>query len=426
MKILLSCLIILFLSCGVSRAADNEAPLTLKDCYNLSLKQSESIAINNETIKEAEAHFIQSLGLLLPHASFSSTEYWKDLSGTSSLYSKRSVERKFNFKQTLFSGFKEFAGMSGSNMERGQRVNEKKRAEQLLLVDVANAFYLLIEQKENLNALEATKAVLISRINELKKRERLGRSRKSEVVNAQTQLYDAEAQIEAGKSQMAVARQLLEFLTGRPVKDIVDTGLSVFSSNPNLETAYLSKVIQRPDVQAAQQARDVAKKKLTISKSDLFPTVTAEGNYYSDRTTSPQDSKWDANLKVDVPIFKGTETYGAIKEARAKAREAELQFMRTKRLAVQDIKDSYEKFKAGRARTSALKKALASARMNYKLQKGDYQLSLVNNLEVLQAIQTLQDARRNFIHSLYETKRLYWQLCASAGEATMENKNDAF
>jgi len=40
----------------------------------------------------------------------------------------------------------------------------------------------------------------------------------------------------------------------------------------------------------------------------------------------------------------------------------------------------------------------------------------VNNLDVLAAIQTLQDAQRNHIHALYEAKRLYWQLRVSVGE----------
>jgi outer membrane protein TolC len=67
-----------------------------------------------------------------------------------------------------------------------------------------------------------------------------------------------------------------------------------------------------------------------------------------------------------------------------------------------------------------------SARMNYKLQKSDYKLNLVSNLDVLQAIQTAQDSKRALIHSVYDTKRLYWQLCAAVGEATMERLDDAF
>lgn len=128
----------------------------------------------------------------------------------------------------------------------------------------------------------------------------------------------------------------------------------------------------------------------------------------------------NASLNVDVPIFEGTETHGAVKEASAREKISGLELMRTKRLAEQEIRDSYAKFNSAISVKTALKKAYVSALMNYNLQNKDYKLNLVNNLDVLTAIQALQDARRNYIHAFYETKRLYWQLCAATGEATTE------
>ncbi|MCX5680878.1 MAG: hypothetical protein NT079_01090, partial [Candidatus Omnitrophica bacterium] len=46
-------------------------PLTLRDCYALSLKQSEIVAIDAELIKQAEARFLKYLGAILPQVSFS-------------------------------------------------------------------------------------------------------------------------------------------------------------------------------------------------------------------------------------------------------------------------------------------------------------------------------------------------------------------
>lgn len=387
------------------------ASLTLEECYALALKQSETIAINADLIKESEARFLQAMSGLLPHVTFSASENKQDV--TSSTLGSGSV-RKFVFKQTLFSGFKEFAAAGGSKFEKNQRLNEKKRAEQLLFTDVSDSFYLLIEQKEDLKVLETTETVLNERIKELKRREDLGRSRRSEVVNAESQLYGVEAEMELVKSREAVARQLLEFLTGRLINDLVDSENILPSLNA--EDYYLSKVNMRPDVQASNQAWEVAKKEVAVAKAVFFPTLNAEANYYTYRTSAPTDSKWDAALKLDVPIFEGTEHFGEVRQARLKVHEAGLSFGRAKRLAVQDIGDSYVKLQAAILRNKALKKALDSSEMNYNLQKEDYSLNLVNNLDVLASIQALEEARRNFIHSLYETKRLYWQLMVATGE----------
>ncbi|MDD5730098.1 MAG: TolC family protein [Candidatus Omnitrophica bacterium] len=401
-------------------AAAQEQPqkpgFTFAECYRLALKQSETVAISSEVIKEAEARFLQAFGTILPHVTFESDQTNFDPRGDSSSFpGNRSFERKFIFKQALFSGFKEFAAMSGSKHEYKQRVYEKKRAEQLLLVDVSGAFYLLAEQMENLNTLLMIKNTLIDRIGELKQRQDLGKSRQSEVVNAEAQLYSVEADIESSKSQVEVARQLLEFLIGKPAENISYSEGTVPELKP--ENYYLAKLEGRPDVQASGESREVFKKNVSVAKSGFFPSVSFEGNLYTQRNTQPEDGRWDAGLTVDIPIFEGTETFGAVKLARAQERESQLQFSQTKRLAVQDIRDSYVQLKSAILRMNALKLALDASEQNYKLQKQDYELNLVNNLDVLQSIQTLENAKISYLQSLYDTKRQYWQLQVSIGES---------
>ena len=59
--------------------------------------------------------------------------------------------------------------------------------------------------------------------------------------------------------------------------------------------------------------------------------------------------------------------------------------------------------------------------MNYALQSEDYRRNLVNNLDVLQAIQGLQETRRNYNQAYYANKRFYWQLLASTGELNLND-----
>jgi outer membrane protein TolC len=74
----------------------------------------------------------------------------------------------------------------------------------------------------------------------------------------------------------------------------------------------------------------------------------------------------------------------------------------------------------------ALRKAYTTAKLNYHLQRKDYKRNLVNNLDVLASIQTLQDSERNYIHAFYEAKRQYWQLRVAVGQSGTETLDDAF
>ncbi|MBU1912996.1 MAG: TolC family protein [Candidatus Omnitrophica bacterium] len=388
--------------------------LTLGECYRLALKQSETIAINSEVIREAEARFTQALGTILPQVSFVWTQTNQDSERAFSSYNHNgSFESKFVFKQTLFSGFKEFAGMAGSRLEQKQRINEKKRAEELLFVDVADAFYLLLEEQEDLKTMALIRKALNDRIVELKKREDVGRSRHSEIVNAETQLYNIEAEIQLVKSQELVAKELLAFLIGRDPGALLDKEDTPDSLEP--ESFYAVNFGSRSDVKAFDFATGVAKKEAYIAKTALLPTVTVQGDYYERRNTTPLDVSWDTVLKISVPIFEGTTTYGNIAQANAKSREAKLQYNRAKRLAIQDIHDSYVKAYSAILRSNAMEKALKSAELNYSLQKEDYRNNLVSNLDVLTAIQNFGNTRRSYMNAFYEKKRAYWQLQAATG-----------
>ena len=389
-----------------------ESPsLNLEDCYRLALKQSEVIAIDVERLKEMEGYFLEAFGQFLPHVSFTSSDMITRYPSSTS----QTFERKFVFKQTLFTGFKELAAVQGSRLAYDQRVNEKIRAEQLLFVDVSDAFYLYIEQNEDLKALEMVKSALKKLIGELNDREKLGRSRRSEVVSAEALLYEVEAEFVLEKSQIILARQLLEYYIGQPVGAVEDSG--DFLKKAKTQDYYVSKAAMRPDVQAAQKAWGVAKKNIVVAKSGFAPTVSVEhGRYLGGHTLSDTDTDWDATLKVSVPIFEGTETIGAVKAANSQARQAEWEYKRMKRLAAQNISNAYVAFEASILVSEAENKALSASEMNYILQLKDYRYNLVNNIDVLTAIRGWQQVKRNYITSLYEAKRRYWQLLVASGE----------
>lgn len=389
-----------------------ESPLGLEDCYKLALKRSELIAINAEDIKIAEAHFLQSFGAILPQVSFSredNRQGWE-----TSTVSRKGFEDGFVFKQAIFSGFKEFAAMAQSRLEKKQREKEKLRARQLLFADVSDAFYFLLELRQNLMILEATKKALSDRVKELQVRANLGKSRMSEIAGTKVQLYTVQDEVEAARNQELLARELLAFLIGRPVDKLAE---EKFEPVLKTQEEYLSGAQSRLDVEAAELAWQQDKKQTTIAQSGFLPTISLSAEYHRHSSTvSSSEGKWSGALTIDIPIMEGTTVLGQVKEALAHARQSRLTFERSQRLAVQEARDAYVNMRIDIVRRGILEKALKSAVLNYNLQIEDYKHNVVNNLDVLTAIQALGDARRNYVHVAYEAKRFYRQLLAASGE----------
>lgn len=389
--------------------------LTLQDCYRMALKQSEEAAVRAELIAETEGRFQQALSGILPKISFSSVDKRQDGDGGSAFTRRNVPERKFTFSQPLFSGFKEFAAMRGSKSEKRLREQEKARAEQLLLVDVSDAFHLLLQQRREISVLDAIRQTLRERIRELEDREKIGRSRASERVAVQAQIYRVEAEWEQTQTREQVSSQLLQFLTGlEAIAELADPGPELPAPAP--EEAYRAKGPARPDVKGAEQSAEIARQELKVARAKLFPTAGLEGNYYVERSGAAQDVKWDASLNVDVPLFQGGNAVGAGKEAESGVRQADLRLQQARRVADQEIRDAYAEYGGALARARALTKALEATEESYQMQVQEYRLNLVSNLEVLSTLQILQDARRDLTSALYNAHRLYWKLRATAGE----------
>ncbi len=281
-----------------------------------------------------------------------------------------------------------------------------------------NAFYLYLTYQEERKVLESIRESLAGRIEELKRREELGRSRPSETASVEARLGRVEADLEFIRSEAEVARQLLEFLTGTPIDVIVDD-----PSIPEFSLAQESieeKAVERDDVRAAEQIWKRAKSDLIVAQSGFWPTVSLDGNYYTKRVGNSSDVDWDVTLRAEIPIFEGGENIGLFKEAKAVRNQAQLTYQQTRRMAVLEIRNAVTRWESSLRRFEAVKKALAAAERNYELQQEDYRLNLVNNLDVLEALEETETMRRDFINIKSETKRDHWDLIITLGE--LDNK----
>jgi outer membrane protein len=130
---------------------------------------------------------------------------------------------------------------------------------------------------------------------------------------------------------------------------------------------------------------------------------------------SYEENDWDATLTVNVPLFDGLNNVGQLAQARSQANGAELKLSEVKRKALLEIRNAYSKWLSSRLKVEAFDLAAKASEKNYKLQVEDFQKSLVSNLDVLQALEDLQVARRDLIVAQGNAARAYWAVKVSVG-----------
>ncbi len=398
--------------------------LTLNEAYQQTLKQSESLAIQDETIRIAAAHYEEALGTVLPHLDVNSSELVQDTTSnssgssssvTSTLTKRSRPEVALTLTQPLFQGFREFRALRISSVEKQKDKFDTQRARQLLFADVARAYYTVLEVEKELQIQQSIFSALQKRKGELENRVKLGRSRESELLSTESDSASTQADIEKTKGMVATARDMLGFLVGQPVKESLVDEFKVPAILPSLEKLEMISE-NRPDLGAAAANTRLAKGEVNYNKGALLPTLGLIGNYYPYRTGYQKNIKWDVNFGLTVPLFEGGALRGPIKESEAQLKQAQLTQQETNRQAKLELTQAYHNLTASQAETSALQLASNKAKANFDSLSNEYNLNLVNNLEVLDGLKTWHDKRVEANQIYFQTKLYYLDLLIASGQ----------
>jgi len=407
----------------VSVPAEKSPPLTLLDCYELALERSETLAIQKEDIEEAEAQLFLAASEALGDIDFEMTDKRQDVqkgggegSVGTSLSDPARRERKFIIKQPLFQGFKALGALTGAGSLKKEQKEEWFRAKELLFLDVANAFYGLLREKKDLETIDGIHALFLERVKELEEREQIGRSRTSEVVTAKARIKILEAERSRKRGAHAVAQFTLEFLTGVELSGRLLQEEELPQEALEELEGYMKDLEERADVEAAEQSVKTAWRGVIVEQSSLWPEISVEHNQYIRREGFQSNLDWDFLFKINVPLFRGGETTGKIKQAVSRWKKEKLNHSLAKRQAEFEIKESFQNWISSLDELQALQEAVKASEENFTLQKEEYRRSLVGNLEVLEALESLHETQREANRAHYQMKQNYWGLRVAAGE----------
>lgn len=402
-----------------------EGTLTLEECFQAALKQSEVLAAQTERIDQAEEKIKQAYGAILPNINFLGS-YQKQEDIKSSLGTSISPpfqpSLRFNLSQPLFRGFREFAALKQTKL--GHEISETDRisAELALFQDVANPFFATLALEKSFDTVTEQNQVYEKRITELSSWVKIGKSRKSELFSVQASQAKTAAQLKQIQGQIAAARETLKFLTGFTSVARLSSNKQAGEAKPTLDS-YLAKIEERPDILAGKSRVEFADQSVSIAKGEYAPSADIGANYWVRRAGVLSQVKWDAALTFTIPIFQGLSTNSRVREAVSQRRQAEIDLQRVRRQADRDVRSLYASLSAEYDRLSDLSRALELAQKTYDEQNREYRYGLVNNIDVLTSLDSLYQSKLELDRSRVEIERLTSQLKAATRSVEMILKN---
>jgi outer membrane protein len=399
--------------------------LTLNQAYALALSRSESLGIDREEIRIAEARYWQAVSAVLPQAHFlgslrTQNNAGGSIGGDSTGQRKDRWEGRLRITQTIFNGFRDWNTAAALKADQRGLSFTLERNRQLLYLDVSDLYHQINTLETDQQALMDILQALNERTTELTDRVSLGRSRKSELLAAETERADTRATLEALRGLIGAARELFSYLIGVPSHLYTLAPPDPLPAADKLE-AYLWKSGTRSDIRAADAQQTAAERRAAAARGEFFPTINAEGNYLA--VEDPErDQEWNILITMDVPVFDGGLRIAQLGERKAQARQTQLNLSRARRMADSEVRVAYNNFISAAQQAVQLQTAERTAQENYQSQKSDYTLGRASNLDVLSSLLRWKEILRRRIAAESQTRTTLIALQIAAGESPVETK----
>lgn len=272
--------------------------LTLKDAVQIALENNYEIKIAKNDLKIDESNVSAGNAGMLPNATASivNNNNIQNLSQTradgttNSLDNAKSNSLNYGVSLgwTIFDGLRMFA--MRDQLRELQKLGENQLKLTIItkISDVQAAYFDLVQQQQQLSALDSTLVISNQRVTLAQNRFTIGKASKLEVLNAQVDINTDKVTLLRQKEMYANAKVLLNQLLARDLTTDFKVA-AVFVMDKQLDFNELKGLAekQNPQVEALIISKKVAELELKKIKSGRYPTVNVNTGYnFSDTQSS--------------------------------------------------------------------------------------------------------------------------------------------
>jgi NodT family efflux transporter outer membrane factor (OMF) lipoprotein len=304
------------------------------------------VVVSNQTVKADEANYRQALALinearagLFPtvngngsatRSSDAGTQLTAEVSGLWTLDIWGQVRREVEAQQ------------AGAEVSAATLANATLSEQSLL----ALAYVTLREADSLEELLEKTVIEFNHSLTITQNQYNAGTAAKSDVITAQTQVLNAQAQLIAAGVSRAQSEHAIAVLMGRPPAGLSIPRGSLATRVPPVPVGLPSSLLERrPDVAAAEETMREANAEIGVAFAGYFPAVSLNGLIgYSgnpfNAAFGPTNPVWSFGASIAQPLFNGGLTTAQVEAARQTYQADVAIYRQTVLTAIQQVEDA--------------------------------------------------------------------------------------
>jgi outer membrane protein TolC len=296
-----------------------------------------------------------------------------------------------------------------------------KDARELVVLVTGNAYLQAIAGAARIETAEAqvkTSQTLFDRATDQQK---AGVIPAIDTLRAQVELQSRQQQLIVARNQFAKQKLALARIIGLPLgQEFVLSDKAPYEqyTPPPIDEALRRAYASRPDYQAAVAQVKAAEFSRRAASAQRYPTFDLEGDY-GDIGVNPGNSNGTFHVAgtVTVPVFQGGKTHADVLQAEATLRQARARLDDLRGEIDNDVRTALLDLNAAADQVEVARSSVDLAEQTLTQAHDRFVAGVTDNLEVVQAQESVANAHENYISSLYAHNLAKVELARAIGNA---------
>ena len=397
----------------------------LMEVYRKALSYDSELAAAKAARRAREAAVDESRAPLLPQLdAFGESAYTERNTLDGHLTSH---EYGLELSQPLFRA-NAWYGFQASQKQSKVAAAELSRAEQGLMLKVAEQYFNVLRAKDELDTAEAQEAALRRQWEQAKERYDVGLVATTEVEEARAGYDASRSQRIAAQSQLDIERESLARLTGQfpEALERLETDFPINSPSPDSPKAWARTALEQNwELKAQQLTVEATREQLSAARSEHLPTL----DLFARVQRQHQDNDFDVpgagstggspalqpnpmeeyprtdttvGLSLNIPLYSGGGTQAGVRRVRSETEQAERELDTVRRNVRLDARSLFRRVTTNIQTINAQRQTIVSRRSALDATRAGYDVGTRNIVEVLDAEQNYYVALRDYANARYD------------------------
>jgi len=407
-------------------------PLAFKDALNRALRNNLGILLSSDSTLAARAERWSELSALLPHlnATASQSVAQIDLAALGFRFSIPGIpnvigpvgifQSALNVSQSVFD-YSAIERLRGAKEEEKSAQYSLKNARELVVLATGNAYLLTLSGQARVDTAQADVETAQALFDKAADQQKAGVSPAIDVLRARVELQTRQQQLIVARNDYAKQKLQLARVIGLPSgQEFSLTTAAPYEPQAELEVEeYLRRAyLARADYLAAVEHMRAAEAERRAATAEHYPTLDIAGDYgAAGVNVGISHGVFQIGATLTIPISAGGKTHAEVLEAEATLRQSRQQLENLQGQIDYEVRTALLDMTAAADQVEVARSSVELARQTLIQARDRFAAGVTDNLEVVQAQETLASANESYITGLYAHNIARLELARAIGFA---------